>query len=199
MNNLRTLRHQRRLTQEEAAAALGTTLSQYTKLEYGLRRLSDKWISRAAQAFGVDDGDIVSDGRQVVVPIVGYIGPGAGVERCSPNGGGRGVVGVRRSIKPTAVALEIRADCLGASFAGWFVVFDDDHRPVPKSLSGSVCIVGLDDGRSFVRRLIPSRLSRSIYHLHAQVGDPIMDVRVSWATPMLALVQPSLATACLQD
>src|SRR3978361_1369989 len=67
-NNLRGLRDGRSWSQDEAAAALGTTRNQYAKLEGGSRRLSDKWIRRAADAYGVDPGDIVTD-RPGTVPL----------------------------------------------------------------------------------------------------------------------------------
>ena len=74
-NNLRMLRDGRGWTQGEAAAALGTTRNQYVKLEGGSRRLSDKWIKLASEAYGVDPGDVVTD-RSGTVPVAGYVGAG---------------------------------------------------------------------------------------------------------------------------
>ena len=59
-NNLRRLREARGLTQEEAAADLGTTRNLYVKLERGDRRLSLPWIERAAAAWGIDPGEVVT-------------------------------------------------------------------------------------------------------------------------------------------
>ena len=76
-NNLRALRESRSWSQDHAAQALGTTRNQYAKLEAGSRRLSDVWIARAAAAFGIDAGDVVTD-RRGLVPIVGYVGAALG-------------------------------------------------------------------------------------------------------------------------
>lgn len=61
-NNLKRLRKQRRLTQDQTAELLGTTRNQYAKLERGTRGLNLRWIERAAKIFGVDPGEIVTDG-----------------------------------------------------------------------------------------------------------------------------------------
>ena len=74
-NNLRSLRDGRGWTQGEAAAALGTTRNHYAKLEGGSRRLSDKWIRLASEAYGVDPGQVVTD-RVATVPLAGYVGAG---------------------------------------------------------------------------------------------------------------------------
>lgn len=63
-NNLKALREMRGWTQEHLAGLMGTTRDMYVKLERGGpggRRLSDKWIARASEAFGVDAGEIVTD------------------------------------------------------------------------------------------------------------------------------------------
>ncbi|MGY2052931.1 XRE family transcriptional regulator [Methylobacterium sp. JK268] len=59
-NNLKALREARGLSQEAAADMMGTTRNQLAKLESGARRLSNVWIDRAAAAFGVDAGEIVT-------------------------------------------------------------------------------------------------------------------------------------------
>ena len=69
-NNLRSLRDARGWTQDEAAAAFGTTRNQYAKLEGGSRRLSDKWIRAASDAYGLDPGEIVTE-RIAPVPVAG--------------------------------------------------------------------------------------------------------------------------------
>jgi transcriptional regulator with XRE-family HTH domain len=60
-NNLKKLREALGWSQEEAAAAMGTTVNTYGKLERGERPLSTKWINRAAKAFNVDQGEVVGE------------------------------------------------------------------------------------------------------------------------------------------
>ncbi|ACB96030.1 helix-turn-helix domain-containing protein [Beijerinckia indica] len=61
VNNLKKIRNRLGLTQIQAAEAMGTTKNQLIKLEKGERRLSDVWIDRAAKAYGVDPGELVSE------------------------------------------------------------------------------------------------------------------------------------------
>jgi len=61
VNNLKKIRNRLGLTQMQAAEAMGTTKNQLIKLERGERRLSDVWIDRAAKAYGVDPGDLVTE------------------------------------------------------------------------------------------------------------------------------------------
>ena len=58
-NNLRKIRESLNLSQDEAAERLGTSRSQYVKLERGERRMSDVWIERASKGFGVTPGAII--------------------------------------------------------------------------------------------------------------------------------------------
>jgi transcriptional regulator with XRE-family HTH domain len=58
-NNLRAWREHRRMTQEELAAAVGTTGAVISLLESGGRKLSTKWLYRLAPALRIQAGFIV--------------------------------------------------------------------------------------------------------------------------------------------
>lgn len=60
-NNLKALREKHGLTQPALAEAMGTTKNQLAKLEKGDRRLSERWIIRAAKALGVPNSAIIDD------------------------------------------------------------------------------------------------------------------------------------------
>jgi transcriptional regulator with XRE-family HTH domain len=180
-NNLRALRDGRGWSQEEAAAALGTTRNQYVKLERGDRRLTDKWIDRAANAYGIDSGEIVRDNKRVLVPIAGYVSAGSETTLFAEGQGPLGeIVGPENSSDRT-VAVEIRGESLGPFFTGWLVFFDDVRSPVTDDIIGKLCVVGLEDGRILIKRLIRARGSHRLFHLYGQFGDPILDVAVKWA------------------
>ena len=186
-NNLRALRDARGWSQEDAAAALGTTRNQYAKLETGTRRLSDKWIERAAEAYGIDTGEIVR-GKRAMVPIAGYVSAGA---EMTLYGEGQGRVG--ETLAPDGssdrtVAVEIRGESLGPFFNGWLVFFDDVRSPVTDDIVGKLCVVGLEDGRVLIKRLIRSRSASRLFHLYGQFGDPILDVRVKWAAQVKSVI-----------
>jgi transcriptional regulator with XRE-family HTH domain len=65
-NRLKKLRTDARLTQDEAAAAMGVSRGQYIKLERGERRLTADYIARAAKAFKVPQSAVIeeADGQE---------------------------------------------------------------------------------------------------------------------------------------
>jgi transcriptional regulator with XRE-family HTH domain len=186
-NNLRVLRDGRGWSQEEAAAAFGTTRSQYAKLELGARRLTDKWIERAAEAYGIDEGEVVR-GKQVPVTIAGYVGAGAEMILFAEGQGSLGEVLGPDGTNERTVAVEIRGESLGPFFNGWLVFFDDVRSPVTDDIVGKLCVVGLKDGRVLVKRLVRSRGSGSLFHLYGQFGDPILDVELRWAAQVKSVM-----------
>ena len=187
-NNLRALRDGRGWSQEEAAAALGTTRTQYVKLENGSRRLSDKWIERAADAYGIDPGEIVSDGRKNLVPIAGYVSAGSEMTLFADGQGNHGEVEAPEGSSARTIAVEIRGESLGPFFNGWIVFFDDVRSPVTDDIIGQLCVVGLRDGRVLIKRLIRSRGASDLFHLYGQFGDPILDVPLAWAAKVKSVM-----------
>ncbi len=187
-NNLRALRDGRGWSQEEAASALGTTRNQYVKLERGTRRLSEKWIERAANAYGVDAGDIVTSARRGLVPISGFVSAGSEMTLFSSGQGHHGEVDAPEGSTENTIAVEIRGESLGPFFNGWLVFFDDVRSPVTDDIVGKLCVVGLKDGRVLVKRLIRSRSAAELFHLYGQFGDPILDVAVAWAAQVKSVM-----------
>lgn len=178
-NNLRALRDGRGWSQEEAAAALGTTRNQYAKLEGGSRRLSDKWIKRAAEAFGADPGDVVTE-RLPTVPVAGYVGAGSQTHFYAEGQGPLDEAAAPDDATPDTVAVEVRGDSLGPFFAGWTIYFDDRREPVTDDLVGQLCIVGLADGRVLIKKLLHGR-EPGRFDLHGQFGEPVLGAEVAWA------------------
>ena len=181
-NNLRALRDGRGWSQDEAATALGTTRNQYAKLEGGSRRLSDKWIARASEAYGIDPGEVVTD-RLSSVPVAGYVGAGSEAHFYSAMQGPLDEAPAPEDATPQTVAVEVRGESLGPFFSGWLVFFDDVRSPVTDDLLGRLCVVGLADDRVLVKKLLRGRAADS-FELHGQFGEPILDARVSWAAPV---------------
>lgn len=186
-NNLRALRDGRGWSQEEAAAALSTTRNQYVKLENGARRLSDKWIERAAEAYGVDPGDIVR-GERMLVPLAGYVSAGSAMTLFGEAQGQLGEVVGPDGASDKTVAVEIRGESLGPFFDGWLVFFDDIRSPVTDDIVGKLCVVEIADGRVLVKRLIRSQSAPTLFHLYGQFGDPILDVEVRWAAQVKSVM-----------
>ena len=189
-NNLRLLRDGRGWTQGEAAAALGTTRNQYAKLEGGSRRLSDKWIKLASDAYGVDPGEVVTERAgnfPALVPVVGYVGAGTAMHFYSDGQGPRDEVPAPENATPLTVAAEIRGDSLGPIFAGWRIFYDDRREAVTDDLLGRLCILWLADGRVLVKKVLRGR-SGGRFDLHGQFGEPVLDAEVLWAAKVTGLM-----------
>lgn len=182
-NNLRALRESRSWSQDHAAEALGTTRNQYAKLEGGSRRLSDVWITRAAAAFGVDAGDVVTD-RRALVPVAGFVGAGSEAHLYGDSQGPLDEVAAPEGATPQTIAVEVRGDSLGSFFDGWLVFYDDVRSPITDDLLGRLCVVGLEDGRVLVKMVSRSRAAAHLFDLTGQFGDPIQDIAVAWAAPV---------------
>lgn len=60
-NGLKGARLRARMTQEQAAAALGLSKGGYIKKEHGDRKLSDDFIRKACAVFGVSPEEILSE------------------------------------------------------------------------------------------------------------------------------------------
>lgn len=60
-NRIRPLRLARRLTLEEVAERVGTSVQQLSRLELGDRRLNEDWMRRIATALGVGPADLFAD------------------------------------------------------------------------------------------------------------------------------------------
>ena len=157
------------------------------KLEGGERRLSQKWIERAASAYGVDAGDVVTGNRRGLVPIAGFVSAGSEMTLYAAGQGNHGEVEAPDGSSAETVAVEIRGESLGPFFNGWLVFFDDVRSPVTDDIVGKLCVVGLPDGRVLIKRLIRSR-SAGLFHLYGQFGDPILDVAVAWAAQVKSVV-----------
>ncbi|MBO9377696.1 helix-turn-helix domain-containing protein [Sphingomonas histidinilytica] len=80
-NNIRSIRIERGLTQQQLADAVGVHFTTIAKLERSMRRLSADWIVKIADALNVQPGEIISL-RTVeraparAVPVVGKIAAG---------------------------------------------------------------------------------------------------------------------------
>ena len=185
-NNLRSLRDGRGWTQDEAAAALGTTRNQYVKLEGGSRRLSDKWIKLASDAYGVDAGEIVTD-RVATVPVAGYVGAGTEMHFYAEGQGPLDEAPAPEDVSPQTVAAEVRGQSLGPLFDGWRVYFDDRREPVTDDLVGRLCVVGLADGRVLVKQVRRGR-GEGQFELHGQFGEPVLDAEVIWAAKVTSMM-----------
>ncbi|MFL5063434.1 MAG: phage repressor protein [Xanthobacteraceae bacterium] len=139
-------------------------------------KTSAAWL---VEGVGEEDAD------ERTVPVVGYVGAGAAIYHHDAQGPFEHEPAPDGSTEST-VAVIIKGDSLGSLFEDWLVFYDDVRAPVTSDLIGKLCVVGLADGRVFVKRL--TRSKGGLFHLIGQFGDPILDVEVEWAARVKHMV-----------
>jgi len=178
----------------------GTSGSTYMAHENGQNEYSAEDAARYAKAYRTTAGWLLtgqgpelppeaeneSSGRQV--PLVGYVAAGSRAH-FEPAGHLGEVDPGEIAITPQTVAVEVRGNSLGANWSG-SKIFYDDRIDVPArfpELIGSLCIVGLDDGRILVKWLQKGS-RRGRYHLVSETEPPIFDVKLEWAAKVRNVV-----------
>ena len=186
-NQLRALREKAGLSQDALAARMGTTRSQYVKLERGERRLTDKWIARAAEALGVPPGRIIDVGT---VPLAGLVGAGAELVFFHHEAGNHlDEIEAPPASSASMVAVQVKGDSMrGSADEGFILYYEDRREPVTDDLIGHLCVVGLPDGRVMVKKLQKGRFP-GLFHLYSSNSDPIFDQQVDWAAKV-AWIKP---------
>jgi hypothetical protein len=79
-----------------------------------------------------------------------------------------------------AFAVEIQGDSLGPLFDRWFIFCDERRDHIGTDLLNRLCIVGLDDGRVLVKKVVRGQLAGK-HTLLSNTEPPIYDVAICWA------------------
>lgn len=184
-NRLKELRTAAGLTHDEAADAMGVSRGQYIKLERGERRLTSDYISKAAEVFSVQPGEVLTSKKKV--PIVGYVGAGSAAHYYND---GQGPYDddapMPENGTDDTVAVEIRGTSLGFMFDQWLVYYDEVHHPPTHDMLGRLCVVELIDGKVLVKKLVRGSAPR-LYNLISQTEEPMIDQEVVWAAKVTAM------------
>ena len=181
-NHLRALREKAGLSQDALAQRMGTTRSQLAKLERGERRLTEKWIERAAKALDVPMSMIIDVGT---VPMVGFVGAGAELVYHHDGTGELDQVDAPPQAGAGMVAVQVKGDSMrGQVDDGWVLFYEDRREPVTDDLLGQLCVVGLPDGRIMVKKLQRGQTA-GLFHLYSSNSDPLFDQTVTWAAKVV--------------
>ncbi|TDX65175.1 phage repressor protein C with HTH and peptisase S24 domain [Methylosinus sp. sav-2] len=77
-------------------------------------------------------------------------------------------------------AVEVHGDSLGPLFDRWFLFCDGRREAIDADLINRLCIVGLDDGRILVKKVVRGQLPGK-HTLLSNTEPPIYDVAILWA------------------
>ena len=85
------------------------------------------------------------------------------------------------------VGLENRGNSIGRYFNRWLILYKDLRRPVTSDLLDHLCVVGLKDGRAFVKQLQQGRLQEQ-FQLTSEASRPIRGADIAWAEKVEAMI-----------
>lgn len=144
-------------------------------------------VEKLAAAERVSPGALFGeDNRPPKVKVLNYIGAGAEVLPIDDyaRGGGMYEVDAPDETEPDdLVGLEVKGDSMRPIMPGWVVMYRRHNDGVTPECLGKLCIVRLDDERTFVKVLRPGYIPGT-YNLESWASDLIPSVKVTWASPI---------------
>lgn len=164
-------------------------ISRYMKGSKPGKDAYDK-IMDAARRYGVLSDDLGSEdvaaglsrGRDPArrLRVKGSVGAGGQALLYSEGQGDHGSIPAADNDPPGAVAALIVGTSLGLFFDGWYAIYDNVRDPLTDDLIGKLCIVGLEDGRVLIKKVV--RNGRRLDLLSNKEDEPaIEDARIAWA------------------
>lgn len=197
------LKGQKRGIQRQLAEALNADASRITEIKNGRRRIQADEVPIIAAVLKIvpppwSSEHIESAHILPAMPnptpwtkIVGYVGAS-----------GKGAVNIY-DIAPgeleqvdrphfgndRTVAVVIRGDSLGVSFKGWLAFYDDVRSPVTPDQIGELCVVGIEGGGAFIKKLVSRPDGR--FDLMSNTGkksESILGAKVEWAAVVKGLL-----------
>jgi SOS-response transcriptional repressor LexA len=111
-NRIKELRKKRGWSQDVLGSMIGTSNQQIGYLERGERRLSDPWISKLADAFGISAGELFNDSGNEVAHV-SWVQAGAFAETADPYvPEGTPMIAVAGLKHPNHIALTVAGDSM---------------------------------------------------------------------------------------
>ncbi|MBX3499494.1 MAG: helix-turn-helix domain-containing protein [Alphaproteobacteria bacterium] len=191
-HRIKGLRKQKGLTQQEFAARLGVTQPTVHRWEKGAFTPDDKMLEVLSDMAGVPTAVFrygeIRVGRRMS-PVAGHVGAGGEVLMIGDPSPGAGTEEVEAPPDSglSMVALKVRGDALLPAYADGDILFygrDPGLGGVdPATCVGRECVVKLVNGPTLVKRLAVGG-GRNTYLLMSFVAEPIVNVRLEWASPV---------------
>lgn len=191
-HRIKGLRRQKGLTQQEFAAKLGVTQPTVHRWEKGAFTPDDKMLEVLSDLAGVPTAVFrygeIRVGRRMI-PITGYVGAGGEVSAVDGQSAGNDGEEVEA---PTdsglyMVAVRVRGDGMLPVYADGDILFygrDPGLGGVdPATCVGRDCVVKVVNGQTLVKRVALGS-GRNTYLLLSVFAEPIVNVRLEWASPV---------------
>jgi hypothetical protein len=174
-------------TAQEACDRFEWTPETYRKHEQGTRGLKRAVAEKYARAFNVSVHWLLFGGQssrhnRATVPVIGYVGAGAEVELLD------GEAFTDRELEevqsppgaaPNTVAVRVRGESMIPAYRPNDLLFYSERGPLTQSDHRQERIVWLDDGRVFLKTVLPGSRP-GLVSLTSWNAEPIVDVAVRY-------------------
>lgn len=146
-------------------------------------------LAALAKVLGSSVSELLGEeGTTGTVPVAGIAGANPDGSIAYMDAGELGDAPMPPNGTARTVAVEVRGDSMrGIAENGWWVYYDDRRDPPTDDLLGRICVVGLADGRTLIKRLIRGR-KRKHFDLESYAAPTLYDARVVWAAPVTAII-----------
>lgn len=154
----------------------------YIKIERGENQLTTTTIRKAAEVFGVRDGEIIQDALRTI-PVMGRIGAGAEIEPEFEQTAPEGLFQVESPIPlpEGMIGLEVIGDSMYPRYdEGDILIVSRDGTSVENLANGDEAALMTADGRRFVKRI--RRETGGLWTLESHNAPPIYGVEIKWAS-----------------
>jgi len=186
---LKRLRLQQGITITALAERLGTSTTQVHRLENGLRRLTVTMLFQFCEALNSSPADLFEFSGSV--PVTGIVDDSYEVLPLTPSSS-------KQVVSPRLVQDMQNVAALGwepknrlMPMHGHYMFYYAHNDGVPEHAWGNRCLLLLQDGRQRVGW--PIRDAES-FHIDNHEGRTEFNVELIWASPILAVVPPFLAS-----
>lgn len=152
------------------------------------RELSAKEFARAVEFLKVaPDG---YQARRATTVIAGRVGADTDGQILYSEGHGElGEVEIPPGAEPDSTAVEVHGYSQGFLTDGALLFYTDRRNPPTEDMLGLIVIVGLDDGRVLLKRLLRGS-QRGLFDLESINGPMLKDKKVLWAAHVDSIVPP---------
>ncbi len=148
-------------------------------------------LAKLAEACGLPLAAFVSsEFSDTKVRVVGFVGAGAQTHLYAEGQGPFDWAPAPPDAKPNTVAVRVRGTSMaGLIDDGSLLYYDMRSDPPTIDMNGSLCIIGLSDGRVVVKKLYKGG-KRGRWNLISTNDAPMMDQAVEWAAKVTSVRMP---------
>lgn len=179
---IRQARKRANLTASQLAERAGYSASGIRALENGQNDLRPKVAERLAPILKTTPQWLLTgaDERPKIVPIVGYVSSGAMAHMYDPLAEITEQTEAPDYARASTEALRITSAGMGAFFEGWIAFYHREKHPPSNRFDGCLCVVGLEDGRVVVKKLVAASDGR--FNLLSPIEPDELDQKVVWVS-----------------